>query len=438
MQGVSFSFQFPFIIVAAMLFFGCGEIDTGGLRSSNGSQGGMGNNYPIVFVHGFVGWGVGELGNVPYFGLFSGDIGKELESRGHKIVIVSLGSVSSNHDQACEFFAQLKGTRVDYGAYHSKKFGHERYGRDYTGRGFYPEWGELDENGKVKKIHIIGHSNGGRTARQVVEFLGNGSFEEAESGLEVSSPFLNPARPSYSDWVSSVTTLATSHNGTTFVDFLNTLTIGYLDQVAAFFSAMVGGFNMISFDLKLDQWGLKRKPSESWIKYISGVLKSNAWHTEDRSDHDMAVDGSIRFNSKVHAKKDVYYFSWGAKATSEVNFGRHVPVIGRDGVNPLLLLSAVYMGQHISRKQRDLGLDEKWYANDGTVNVISMTGPFMGSNDEIVEYSGTPQIGKWNFMGILENVDHLTIVGVNPRHTRFGNRSLVDWYEKHVQMLKTL
>eukprot|EP00961_Rhodomonas_salina_P257943 3486195-Rhodomonas_salina.1 len=52
-------------------------------------------------------------------------------------------------DRAIELFYQLKGGTVDYGAKHSKHFGHDRWGRsilqtacppEITFPGLYPEW----------------------------------------------------------------------------------------------------------------------------------------------------------------------------------------------------------------------------------------------------------------------------------------------------------
>ena len=54
---------------------------------------------------------------------------------------------SSNRDRACELYAQMKGTRTDYGIAHSRRHNHERYGRDFTGKALLkdengnPDWG---------------------------------------------------------------------------------------------------------------------------------------------------------------------------------------------------------------------------------------------------------------------------------------------------------
>ena len=61
-------------------------------------------------------------------------------------------------DRACELYAQLYGERVDYGCRHSERYGHERFGRDYSDC-------PLIRNPKDAMLVLIGHSFGGTTAR---------------------------------------------------------------------------------------------------------------------------------------------------------------------------------------------------------------------------------------------------------------------------------
>jgi triacylglycerol lipase len=65
---------------------------------------------------------------------------KTVADKGHQTYYASMGPISSNWDRACELYAQIKGTVVDYGQAHSAKYGHARYGKDYRGKGFYPAW----------------------------------------------------------------------------------------------------------------------------------------------------------------------------------------------------------------------------------------------------------------------------------------------------------
>ena len=59
------------------------------------------NKYPIVLVHGFLGWGPEEMGGYPYWG---GELNFEtyLRSLGYEVITVSVGPVSSNWERAVE------------------------------------------------------------------------------------------------------------------------------------------------------------------------------------------------------------------------------------------------------------------------------------------------------------------------------------------------
>ena len=75
------------------------------------------NDYPIVLVHGFFGWGNDEMGSYRYWGGHK-DIQKILQDNGYKVFNVSVGPISSNWDRAVEVYYQLKGGQVDYGYGH--------------------------------------------------------------------------------------------------------------------------------------------------------------------------------------------------------------------------------------------------------------------------------------------------------------------------------
>ncbi|MBQ9045777.1 MAG: S-layer homology domain-containing protein [Oscillospiraceae bacterium] len=95
--------------------------------------------YPVVLVHGLLGWGSYDQinGILPYWGFTSGAIAPYLREKGVEVYEASMGPVSSAWDSVCELYAQLTGTVTDYGAKHALEHGHDRYGRDYTGKGQY-------------------------------------------------------------------------------------------------------------------------------------------------------------------------------------------------------------------------------------------------------------------------------------------------------------
>ena len=122
------------------------------------------NTYPIVLVHGFMGWGEDEMGGYRYWGGRQ-DYAQMLRDEGHTVFTVSIGPVSSNWERAVEVYTQLKGGQVDYGKAHAEQFNIIQKPEDKVYNALYPEWDE------VHPIHLIGHSMGGQTARMLQYLL---------------------------------------------------------------------------------------------------------------------------------------------------------------------------------------------------------------------------------------------------------------------------
>ena len=140
------------------------------------------NNYPIILIHGFLGWGENEVGDVNYWGGKS-DIEQHLIDKGFNVYSVSLGPVSSTYDCAIETFYQIKGGQVNYGDQHSKKYDLAQKPKEKYYSGFYPEW---DEN---HPVHLIGYSFGGLTARMLIHLL-NSTFVNDSNGKPDESELL--------------------------------------------------------------------------------------------------------------------------------------------------------------------------------------------------------------------------------------------------------
>ena len=108
--------------------------------------------YPCIFVHGILGYGDNDKLNsvTPYWGMqYKEDLMKSLNARGYDCHAASVGPLSSAWDRACELYAQLAGTVVDYGAAHSAEHHHERYGRSYVGKALIDTFGKTDKNGNI-------------------------------------------------------------------------------------------------------------------------------------------------------------------------------------------------------------------------------------------------------------------------------------------------
>ena len=89
------------------------------------------NKYPYIFVHGMMGWGEKEkmYAAMPYWGMVCGNQMKQLRADGIEAYAQKVSPVGSAWDRACELYAELKGTTVDYGLAHSREKGHNRFGR---------------------------------------------------------------------------------------------------------------------------------------------------------------------------------------------------------------------------------------------------------------------------------------------------------------------
>ena len=61
------------------------------------------NKYPIILVHGFMGWGREEMGSYRYWG-GKNDIEQQLKDRGYQVYTANVGPLSSNWDRAIELY----------------------------------------------------------------------------------------------------------------------------------------------------------------------------------------------------------------------------------------------------------------------------------------------------------------------------------------------
>ncbi|GFZ33088.1 lipase [Clostridium zeae] len=381
----------------------------------------LNNNYPIVMVHGLFGWGNDELFGINYWG-GQNSIKEMLTKNGYTIFTPTIGSISSNWDRACELYAYLKGGTVDYGEEHSKKYGHSRYGRTYPG--VYPELGASDAKG-LKKIHLIGHSMGGETIRVFAQLLENGDPDE----IKYNTTDISPLFKGGNHWIDSITTIATPHDGSQEDEKQNNLE-PIMHQFFAAAASRNGVINSSNpcFDFRMDQWGLKKLPDESYDSYIHRVFSSNIWKdTKDLSIWDLSQEGAKELNSWVKAQSDIYYFSISCVDTHKDLLTQHQ--IPNPNMNPLLIKSSIFMGQYTNNTEGKVKVDSSWWRNDGIVSVRSAIAPHEGSKDQVVNYNQntTIQRGLWNYMGEINDVDHIQVVlQDNPIYQKYLQNTFIN------------
>lgn len=73
-------------------------------------------------------------------------------------------------------------------------------------------------------------------------------------------------------------------------------------------------------------------------------------------------------------------------------------------------------------------VDSSWWPNDGIVSVRSAIGPHEGSADKIIDYNpDSPVRGVWNYMGEIDDVDHLEIVEQESSHQKALQNKFLEW-----------
>ena len=347
------------------------------------------NNYPVVLVHGFLGFGPDQFtrSGFKYWGGY-GDIAAHLQLyKGPRAVFAAtVGPISSNWDRAAELYAQIKGGCVDYGdgsATRPRPPGQQppTAGKCWAADpdhnpnnyplAFYPAWDA------AHPIHLVGHSQGGNTGRALIQLLEHGAPNEGKGDLYQGGKV---------GWVRSLTTLSAPHNGTTLRDAV-------LESLPSLEPAL-----RILFDNDLANW-------------------------------ELAPDGARTFNLWARTSPQVYYFSLGTLATEAGSFCCNetdriiAPVQTSAYQYPRADMIAYFKsmaGEWIvpSLAQRGMGaytqyapgrvrIDSAWFANDGVVNTVSMRAP---DGHPARDYDGTPVPGYWNFLGNYRGYDHFDVL----------------------------
>lgn len=386
--------------------------------------------YPYVFVHGLFGWGRDEGINedIPYWGATSCDLIKNISDEGHECYAASVGPISSNWDRACELYAQLMGTTVDYGEAHAKEHGHARYGRTYK-KPMFEGWGQVDENGLINKVNLIGHSFGGNTVCLLLGLLDKGAPEEIrESGVEDVSPLFTGGK---ANWVNTLVTVCSPLNGSSLAYVCKELGIIKLGLTIGFLYAGVMGRSPINgyFDFHLEQFGLTNVPGEKYtalklFRAISLVMESE----HDNVAYDLSPDGALELNNRVGISDEVYYFSYAFTSTTDVPyFGNQLAI-----PSTLFILRpfAALMGMYPKNTVTDYPIDETWLENDGLVNLVSAQHPF---DDPYTAYDAKDiQQGIWNVMPISIG-DHGNAIGIG-----VSEEQTMDYYNGMIQMIEAL
>jgi triacylglycerol lipase len=274
---------------------------------------------------------------------------------------------------------------------------------------------------------------GGLTCRVLVQLLEEGdAAERAATPAGELSPLFEGGHAGDRAWVRSVTSLSSPHDGTPAPLRFNTAKPGLRRFAAGLYYRAARGTcaRGLRLDLRLEAWGLAPARGESAARFRRRFAHAEDWwRSRDNGIWEGSPQGARELNLWVAARPDVYYFSWATKQTSRNPLsGRQMP---DPGMNFLIYSQAAWTG--------GWGIDPSWWPNDGIVSTRSMAGPTLGSSDLIVPYSGQPQPGVWNFMGVLGSCDHLDVIGIlNSRVRPAGSSGLPEFYAAIAALLASL
>ncbi|MCR4747150.1 MAG: hypothetical protein K5836_01620 [Clostridiales bacterium] len=369
------------------------------------------NNYPLLIIHGFAGWGNDDGLNkyVVHFGMFgSRRLEPYLVKKGYEVYFPSLGPFCSAWDRACEIYAYLLGGTVDYGKVHSEKYNHKRYGRTYPG--VLPDLGKTEAH---KKVSLYGHSFGGPTVKAFVELMNNGCKEEIEGTPEDElSPLFKGGQ---SHLIHCAVTLSGVNNGTILDQCFDDKSMHATEKIVLKATSALGysPYNWF-FDLGQQHFGLGRYPEENakeivklskedWEKGYAAYTSSKL----DRSNWEMDIIWSKWMNDHQGVAKDVYYFAERACNSHPDENGFAVP-------NTFFPIT-YFTGKIIGKKQpvRETGYEygPEWYPNDGFVPVIGQSAPL---NQPSIEAGPATDFrpGIWYNMPV-RNGDHVLWNGMS-------------------------
>jgi len=361
------------------------------------------NKYPYIFVHGMMGWGEeNKLYNLlPYWGMVAGNQMKQLREEGIEAYAPQVSPVGSAWDRACELYAQLTGTTVDYGAAHAKEKGHNRFGMTFT-KALVPGWGS------EKKVHLLGHSFGGATMRMLVELLENGS--EAERAATPAGELSPLFEGGHGDWVKSLTAISAPHDGTTFTHAFEKLMVGVTYGVLGLASILGNVGSRTYYDWKMSQWGLAQVPNG--VAYKRNILNIAAIRkivkSKDNVFADLRIDQAMDMNKNIHTSKNVYYFSVSGNGTKPVGDGTYVRA-------PIMIFAfipfAKIMGKFPYQTINGAEINEEWRKNDGLVSLESGRYPHLEEHCMFEDVKNAPiKKGIWHVLPDAIG-DHGTVIG---------------------------
>ncbi len=387
--------------------------------------------HPYVFVHGMMGWGEDKklYKVLPYWGMVTGSFTKRMRKEGYEVVTPSVSPLGSAWDRACELYANLTGTTVDYGIAHSKEMGHNRYGMTFSSP-MLPDWTP------ERSVHLLGHSFGGPTMRMFVELLTNGS--EAERAATPEGQLSPLFEGGHGDLVKSITSISGPFDGITFPHALPFTVDGILTYVLPAVASIVGNVGTGHvYDFKMSQWGITAV--EDGVRYKRNMLNFAAIRkfgkAKDNVFADIHIDRAAELNRSIECPKNLYLFAVTGNGTKKGKDGNWV----RDSIMfPLFAPFAKSLGKFPDQTIAGVAIDEGWRMNDGIVPVESGRHPTTEPWCEFEDVKGEPiRKGIWHALPTVWG-DHGTVIGGSLSFIGKGKNNFINSYSYWVDFLNNL
>lgn len=364
------------------------------------------NQYPVILVPGVASYGEGA------------SAARVAKSMGLECRLVSFGLVSGIWDRACELYAQIFGGRVDYGEAHSKKYGHSRFGKFYSGM----------TAKDPEKINIIAYGFGAPVARLFIDLLCNGSEEEkgATAPEELSGLFKGGNK----GFVHCLVTVAGINSGITLPLALETKIPNFKKhcvKTAVYFENALSNTGYIdpyykNNELKITQHGFSFKTvtAENGGKTKEVIDEAGVDNylsrTEDNIFYELGIDGMERFNRYMTSSEETYYIAVAGSVTKDF-FGKvTLPTLKAGACAPASLFISTFEN-YLPEYPIVTG---EYHENDGLVNTVSSLPPV---SETAASFKSADQCvpGVWYMMPVSEK-NHLFFTGHFVRPDKYRNK----------------
>lgn len=260
---------------------------------------------------------------------------------------------------------------------------------------------------------------GGQTIRLLEQLLRNGDLEEMAYQKEYGGTISELFQGNQDNRITSITTIATPHDGTVSSDDLgNTEIIKRLLYEYNVFAGRTGQ----TIDYGLKHWGLEQREGETYAEYAKRASKSPLFTSQDTALYDLTREGAKKLNARTDLNPNIYYKTYTGSATYETIFGTQI-------AHPYMNIAHVLTGDLIGMTE-----NPAWRENDGLVSVISSQHP-EDEAFEFVDFTAPAVKGIWQVTPTLKGWDHTDFTGKDVLDWRRSGAELQNFYHRLVEDL---